>query len=198
MSQEILQDPADLLKQTRSSFSIQHDLTLFEKLTSNLKDLHDKITQVKSDNVSRIKQLQERLETTQLHVNKLTTERHSIQDHLNSLTTSRELVEISDELKDLEHQLCEMRSQIDSEMNQLVSMNFKLTDEMEIPKDLTVQANLLKLQLYRSFGLVVDLENNQALIKKRREIDGDIIDVIPLSDNTLSCFFRTKYIWDRL
>uniref|UniRef100_UPI0000D894C2 Hypothetical 24.6 kDa protein in ILV2-ADE17 intergenic region n=1 Tax=Saccharomyces cerevisiae TaxID=4932 RepID=UPI0000D894C2 len=54
--------------------------------------------------------------------------------------------------------------------------------------------NILKLKLYRSLGVILDLENDQVLINRKN--DGNI-DILPL-DNNLSDFYKTKYIWERL
>jgi kinetochore protein Spc24 len=68
--------------------------------------------------------------------------------------------------------------------------------ELEEQSAVTPEANenILKLKLYRSLGVILDLENDQVLINRKN--DGNI-DILPL-DNNLSDFYKTKYIWERL
>nr|7KDF_C Chain C, Spc24 [Saccharomyces cerevisiae] len=60
--------------------------------------------------------------------------------------------------------------------------------------DVIKEESEARLKLYRSLGVILDLENDQVLINRKN--DGNI-DILPL-DNNLSDFYKTKYIWERL
>lgn len=127
----------------------------------------------------------------------------------NEFGSKEELVSLLKDLDGLERNIVSLRSELDEKMkmyikdSEIVStadgseINPKMIEsELEDQNTITPEANenILKLKLYRSLGVILDLENNQVLINRKN--DGNI-DVLPLDDN-LSDYYKTKYIWERL
>lgn len=127
----------------------------------------------------------------------------------NEFGSKEELVNLLKDLDGLERNIVSLRSELDEKMKMYIKdsevvstaegseINPKVIEsELEDQKTITPEANenILKLKLYRSLGVILDLENNQVLIKRKN--DGNI-DVLPL-DDSLSDYYKTKYIWERL
>ena len=101
------------------------------------------------------------------------------------------------ELQALENKLVALRQEVDQGLQQLAEENVEIYEDhsveaFEVEESPERRSNILKVQLYRSLGIVLDSENNRALIHKAGSLD-----VVPL-ENVENSYYRTKYIWDRI
>ncbi|AET40490.1 kinetochore-associated Ndc80 complex subunit SPC24 Ecym_6094 [Eremothecium cymbalariae DBVPG len=201
---DVLENPAELLRQTRQNFSISHDLQLLSASEENLKRISHRTQQLQSKSAQELSFLQSQLNERSKAMDAIRATQASESQHLNTLMQSQELITLSKDLEQLENQIIEIRNELDQGMSQLlqssdISTASSIADiEKETQKALQspeVQTNLLKLQLFSSLGVLLDTEHNQALIERG---DNAGIDTITLEDSSLSPYFRTKYVWDRL
>ncbi|AAS53574.1 AFR203Cp [Eremothecium gossypii ATCC 10895] len=196
---DVLENPADLLRQTRENFSIAHDLQLLNATEENLRRLMQRTQQLEAKGAQELSELQAQQTERAQAAEAMRAEKETQAQHLQALTHSQDLVRLANELEELEQQLVSLRAELDEGMTQLLQTSEPTAafqgdaeHEQQSPE---VQTNLLKLQLYSSLGVTLDTEHNQALIERG---DAAGIDLIALEDDSLSPFFRTKYVWDRL
>lgn len=113
-----------------------------------------------------------------------------IEDHINQIIDINDGKDVfSNSNLDSEEEDVNGEAKEDDKSKQ--NVNTELDDEKLM--DPAVRANLLKLKLYRSLGVVIDSNTNQVFIEH-----GDSgVDVLSLDDD-YSEFYKTKFIWDRL
>lgn len=199
---QFLEDPSSLLQETRSNFSITNDTESLDRISSNLTQLQSTVKEKLVTKQRRVDQLQVEFEAFQSVVETLEDKRKGLMSDAEQQNKNDALLKLVDEMEKLEQELVTMRSELDQGMEQLIRgplANLETEDEEQNseqePEDLTLRANILKLKLYRSLGVILDTDNNQALIRQGN--DEFKLDVLPLEDD-LSDYFKTKYIWDRL
>lgn len=199
---QFLEDPSSLLQETRSNFSITNDTESLDRISSNLTQLQSTVKEKLVTKQRRVNQLQVDLEAFQSVVETLEDKRKGLMSDAEQQNKNDALLKLVDEMEKLEQELVTMRSELDQGMGQLIRgplADLETEDEEQNseqePEDLTLRANILKLKLYRSLGVILDTDNNQALIRQGN--DESKLDVLPLEDD-LSDYFKTKYIWDRL
>lgn len=199
---QFLEDPSSLLQETRSNFSITNDTESLDRISSNLTQLQSTVKEKLVTKQRRVDQLQVDFEAFQSVVETLEDKRKGLMSDAEQQNKNDALLKLVDEMEKLEQELVTMRSELDQGMGQLIRgplADLETEDEEQNseqePEDLTLRANILKLKLYRSLGVILDTDNNQALIRQGN--DESKLDVLPLEDD-LSDYFKTKYIWDRL
>lgn len=199
---QFLEDPSSLLQETRSNFSITNDTESLDRISSNLTQLQSTVKEKLVTKQRQVDQLQVDFETFQSVVETLEDKRKGLMSDAEQQNKNDALLKLVDEMEKLEQELVTMRSELDQGMGQLIRgplADLETEDEgqnsEQEPEDLTLRANILKLKLYRSLGVILDTDNNQALIRQGN--DESKLDVLPLEDD-LSDYFKTKYIWDRL
>lgn len=199
---QFLEDPSSLLQETRSNFSITNDTESLDRISSNLTQLQSTVKEKLVTKQRQVDQLQVDFETFQSVVETLEDKRKGLMSDAEQQNKNDALLKLVDEMEKLEQELVTMRSELDQGMGQLIRgplADLETEDEgqnsEQEPEDLTLRANILKLKLYHSLGVILDTDNNQALIRQGN--DESKLDVLPLEDD-LSDYFKTKYIWDRL
>lgn len=199
---QFLEDPSSLLQETRSNFSITNDTESLDRISSNLTQLQSTVKEKLVTKQRQVHQLQVDFETFQSVVETLEDKRKGLMSDAEQQSKNDALLKLVDEMEKLEQELVTMRSELDQGMGQLIrgpladlETEDKGQNSEQEPEDLTLRANILKLKLYRSLGVILDTDNNQALIRQGN--DESKLDVLPLEDD-LSDYFKTKYIWDRL
>lgn len=199
---QFLEDPSSLLQETRSNFSITNDTESLDRISSNLTQLQSTVKEKLVTKQRQVDQLQVDFETFQSIVETLEDKRKGLMSDAEQQNKNDALLKLVDEMEKLEQELVTMRSELDQGMGQLIrgpladlETEDKGQNSEQEPEDLTLRANILKLKLYRSLGVILDTDNNQALIRQGN--DESKLDVLPLEDD-LSDYFKTKYIWDRL
>lgn len=211
MSQKenMLESPAEFLKEVRESFNIQQDIDAMKRIRHDLDVIRDESeARITSENF-KVSESGKKLNTERINIAKLEGDLEYTNEVGNEFGSKEELVSLLKDLDGLERNIVSLRSELDEKMkmyikdSEIVStadgseINPKMIEsELEDQNTITPEANenILKLKLYRSLGVILDLENNQVLINRKN--DGNI-DVLPLDDN-LSDYYKTKYIWERL
>ncbi|SCW00698.1 LAFE_0C09978g1_1 [Lachancea fermentati] len=194
MSQEqLLEDAPNLIRETRSNFSISNDTELLVSIETNLSELQKLVHENINAREQEVEHLERTMGKSEGKVSLLRERFQEISSNLQQHEVQDSLLKLAQELEELEQKLVSMRSEMDRGMEKLVKSdsNRELEETLE-QQEPDSRANILKLQLYRSMGVILDTDNNQALVRK-----GDDVDVLPLNDE-LSDFFKTKYIWDRI
>lgn len=207
---ELLENPADLLKEVRENFMIEQDVNSLINIDRKIEEIQSRSQEELRSKKTDISKLHIQLDTSTSKVDALKTDLDRIKDESQELVGQNEVVDYVKELDELEQSIVSLRSQLDERIVHLVRSGRSSTggssldqspiavvidpeEEIEIINNPASRANLLKLKLYRSMGVVLDEDNNQVLI----EGNDNAIDVLPLNDD-ISDFFKTKFIWDRI
>lgn len=211
MSQKenLLESPVEFLKEVRESFNIQQDIDAMKRIRHDLDVIRDESeARITSENL-KVSESGKKLNAERINIAKLEGDLEYTNEVGNEFGSKEELVNLLKDLDGLERNIVSLRSELDEKMKMYIKdsevvstaegseINPKVIEsELEDQKTITPEANenILKLKLYRSLGVILDLENNQVLIKRKN--DGNI-DVLPL-DDSLSDYYKTKYIWERL
>lgn len=201
----LLENPADLLREVRENFIIEQDVESLAAIDEKANQIKIKSQDELRRNKMEISNMEMQLKSSETKVNSLMKELAQVKDESQDLMGKNDLLSFVQELDELEQSVVQLRSDLDQRIVKLVHKNSppvadeaseQLIDEEERKdtlQDPVARANILKLKLYRSLGLVIDDVNSQVFIEKN---DSEI-DTLPL-DNDLSDYFRTKYIWDRI
>ncbi|CAI4048333.1 kinetochore-associated Ndc80 complex subunit SPC24 SKDI_13G2470 [Saccharomyces kudriavzevii IFO 1802] len=211
MSQKenLLDSPVEFLKEVRESFNIQQDVDAMRRIRHDLDIIREESEAKIADEKSTVSESNRKLNAERINVAKLEGDLEYTNEEGNEFGSRDDLVKLFKDLDGLERNIVSLRSELDEKMklyikdSEIVStsdgseINPRMIEsEMEDQSGITSEANenILKLKLYRSLGVILDLENNQVLISRKN--DGNI-DVLPL-DDSLSDYYKTKYIWERL
>lgn len=209
----LLENPAELLREVRENFIIEQDVDTLAAIDEKASQIKTKSRNELRKNQLRISELDTQLKSREDRIAVLMKELAQVKDESQSLVGENNLLGFVKELDDLEQSVVQLRSALDKKIVTLVKGNRasssptagelfdsppaeELIDEEERKdtlQDPEARANLLKLKLYRSLGLVIDDVNSQVFIEK----ENSEIDMLPLN-NEFSDFFMTKYIWDRI
>ncbi|KAM3163408.1 Kinetochore-associated Ndc80 complex subunit spc24 [Lachancea thermotolerans] len=197
MSEEaLIENPSNLIRETRTNFSIVNDTEALSNISKNLNELQ-RIVKEKLDRKSNeLSQSESALEKNEARLDTLRRARTESGSGQLQGGSSEDVLEMARELESLERRLVELRQEVDRGLEQLIEKNADDSKVQELEESQTEdpehRTNVLKIQLYRSLGVVLDADNNRALISK----DGTL-DVVPV-DGDASAYFRTKYLWDRI
>ncbi|QLL30541.1 hypothetical protein HG536_0A03590 [Torulaspora globosa] len=203
----LLENPADLLRQVRENFIIEQDVESLAAIDEKASQIKAKSQEELRRSKMEISNLELQLKSKETRIGVLVNELAQVKDESQDLMGKNDLLSFVKQLDELEQSVVQLRSELDERIVTLVKGQRSSTTASEQPsgeliddeerkdilRDTVARANILKLKLYRSLGLVIDDANGQVFIEK----DNSEIDTLPL-DNDLSDFFRTKYIWDRI
>lgn len=197
-SNELLENPAELLRDVRENFIIQQDVDSIANIDGKIEEIRslsqDKLKTKEAD----IRSLDSQLEKDKLLIDELTLKLNTFREESLELASQRQVVDYVKELDDLEQSIVLMRGQLDEKIVQLVKdsrdqQTKEFPEESVILSDPVARANILKLKLYRSLGVTIDEDNGQALIRGQ----GNDVDILPL-DSDFSDFFKTKFVWEKI
>ncbi|CAI5022828.1 AVN_HP_G0063630.mRNA.1.CDS.1 [Saccharomyces cerevisiae] len=193
MSQKdnLLDNPVEFLKEVRESFDIQQDVDAMKRIRQDLDVIKEESEARISKEHSKVSESNKKLNAERINVAKLEGDLEYTNEESNEFGSKDELVKLLKDLDGLERNIVGISTPNGSKIKAKV-----IEPELEEQSAVTPEANenILKLKLYRSLGVILDLENDQVLINRKN--DGNI-DILPL-DNNLSDFYKTKYIWERL
>lgn len=211
-SNDILENPAELLREVRESFIIDQDIESLLNIDGKMEQIRARSQDKLRDKKTEISRLEMQLRASESRVQSLSQDLNQIKGESQDLVGQSDVVDFVKELDTLEQSIVDLRSDLDVrvtkfvEGNRATSSDEPLFDQQvssekaldkqaqsEMLLDPEAKANLLKLKLYRSLLIFIDDVNNQVMI----EGNENEINTLPLDDD-LSDFFRTKYIWDRM
>ncbi|EJS44227.1 spc24p [Saccharomyces arboricola H-6] len=211
MSQKesLLDGPVEFLKEVRESFNIQQDVDALKRIRHDLDVIREKSEAKIAEESSKVSESRKKLNAERIDVAKLEGDLEYTKEEGNEFGSKEDLINLLNDLDGLERNIVSLRTELDEKMKMYIKdseiissangseinpkmIESELGDQNAITPD--ANENILKLKLYRSMGVILDLENNQVLIN--RKSDGNI-DVLPL-DDSLSDYYKTKYIWERL
>lgn len=214
MNQDLLENPAELLREVRDNFIIQGDVESIGNIDRKINEIRKKTQDHNRDTRIEITKLGVQVETKNSKIEELEVDLGRIKEDSQELVDENEIIDYVNELDDLEKNIVSLRSQLDERIVKYVkeersiskealldetdkplneTLNIEEKDAIEIMSHPIVRANILKLKLYRSMGVIIDEDNNQVLI----ETVENKVDALPLDDD-ISDFFKTKYIWERI
>ncbi|AQZ16140.1 SPC24 (YMR117C) [Zygosaccharomyces parabailii] len=195
---ELLENPAELLREVRENFMIQQDVDSIANIDDKINQIHSKsLAKLKAKNID-VQSLHSQYEKERKLVDELSLESDKFRQESQELASQRQVVDYVKELDELEQSIVLMRGQLDEKIIQLVrdsrdQEKKEFPEESMILSDPIAKANILKLKLYRSMGVVVDEEKGQVLIKGNE----NEVNILPI-DNDFSDFFKTKFIWEKI
>lgn len=195
---ELLENPAELLREVRENFMIQQDVESIANIDDKINQIHSKcLAKLKAKNIN-IQSLDSQYEKERTLVDELSLELDKFRRESQELASQKQVVDYVKELDDLEQSIVLMRGQLDEKIIKLVrdsrdQEKEEFPEESMILSDPIAKANILKLKLYRSMGVVVDEEKGQVLIKGNE----NEVNILPI-DNDYSDFFKTKFIWEKI
>ncbi|CDF88982.1 ZYBA0S03-06414g1_1 [Zygosaccharomyces bailii CLIB 213] len=195
---ELLENPAELLREVRENFMIQQDVDSIANIDDKINQIHSKsLAKLKAKNID-VQSLHSQYEKERKLVDELSLESDKFRQESQELASQRQVVDYVKELDELEQSIVLMRGQLDEKIIQLVrdsrdQKKKEFPEESMILSDPIAKANILKLKLYRSMGVVVDEEKGQVLIKGNE----NEVNILPI-DNDFSDFFKTKFIWEKI
>lgn len=156
----------------------------------------------------KIRLLKDRVDDQRKQLSILTDEISNLQRETNSVIEQDKLVRLVTELDDMERENLHLKNRNDTRVNELAStFNRDHPDSNVIgsiiDQDETIEtkkilenpvskANILKLKLFRSLGMILDEKKQQVFIE-----GNDKLDVLMLNEG-YSDYFKTKYIWERI
>ncbi|AQZ17767.1 SPC24 (YMR117C) [Zygosaccharomyces parabailii] len=195
---ELLENPAELLRDVRENFMIQQDVDSIANIDDKINQIHSKsLAKLKAKNAD-VQSLDSQYEKKRTLVDELSLELDKFRQESEKLANQKQVVDYVKELDDLEQSIVLMRGQLDEKIIKLVR-DSRDQEEREFPEESMIlsdpiaKANILKLKLYRSMGVVVDEEKGQVLIKGNE----NEVNILPI-DNDFSDFFKTKFIWEKI
>lgn len=203
----LLENPADLLREVRESFIIDHDVESLLTIDGKMEQIRTKSQEKLRDKKLEISRLETQLQNSESRVNSLSKDLNQIKDESQDLVSNNDVVDFVKELDELEQSIVDLRSNLGEKVAKFVqgsetssngqSLISEETLNKEVQSDILqdpeARADLLKLKLYRSLQIFIDDVNHQVMI----EGNDNEINTLTLDDD-LSDYFRTKYIWDRM
>lgn len=198
MSKEpLIEDPPSLIRETRANFSIVNDTEALGNIDKNLNELQRLVQEKVSRKNIEVSQSEAALRKSEARLAVLRRTRDESDTTIISEAGPNDIMQTVQELQALENKLVALRQEVDQGLQQLAEENVEIYEDhsveaFEVEESPERRSNILKVQLYRSLGIVLDSENNRALIHKAGSLD-----VVPL-ENVENSYYRTKYIWDRI
>lgn len=208
---EILKDPAELLRETKEAFTIQDDINALIVINEKLKSIKQKSGELLDNKSDKVTKLSGKLSSLNKKIDDLNIQLSQTQEESKNFEKNDRMEDFEKELQALEAENNELKTTIDDKISHFVEQSqgssSPLTsslptsqmdkeideEERELLKDPNVRANILKLKLFRSLGVILDSANKQVFI----EGNDNKIDVLSL-DEDYSDYFKTKYIWDKI
>lgn len=193
----------ELLKRTSDEFSEADDVPYVYEMDGNIDKLETRLKTQLEQSRDNVAKLEGNLLDTERSLNDL---RELMKDATEEATIMRrndKVVSVVDELEKLEMEINQLNSEIEEKVTRLAEDDSKenwhaeidvINKEIEQEYDPIFAANILKLKLYRSLGVRLDIGNGQILIQDK---GSGRIDSLPL-ESDLTDHFKVKYIWDRI
>ncbi|QPG73761.1 hypothetical protein FOA43_001075 [Brettanomyces nanus] len=186
------------ITETNSGFDIQNDLNLLDSIANNIQQL-DTLRQTD-------------IEARRAKNNKLTKQLSTLSASINQLKGSNKMKTAQKQLIDLENQMfhiagnlttfnMELNSlkltynqelkRLDELENQLQEMknSFELSEDIEVAE----RAKMIKLKLYESLGMKLDIQNKQVMVLNKRKNKSGVLKLENYSE-----YFISNYIWDNI
>ena len=196
-TEEIVQ----MMQEASAEFAEADDVSFLDKMNSNIAQLEQQLREQMDESRQNIAKLEINLIDTEKSIGSLRELMKDATDEATIIKGSDKLNNLIDELQATENEIQMMNSEIEKKVSKLVEDEDNTSSEYEmISKELEQEydpvfaSNILKLKLYRSLGVRLDLDNNQILIQNK---ELGTIDTLPLEDE-LTEFFKVKYIWSRI
>ncbi|SMN19171.1 similar to Saccharomyces cerevisiae YMR117C SPC24 Component of the evolutionarily conserved kinetochore-associated Ndc80 complex (Ndc80p-Nuf2p-Spc24p-Spc25p) [Maudiozyma saulgeensis] len=206
------------LSQSISSVATLRETFNTNNVRSSLNEIMDATTGIEQENEKYLEEEEEILLQLKNKVNKqketvesLNKELLKLKEDTDTILQQDKLVDLVSELDIIEKKNLQLKNDNDKRINELAiqynaeadntkhpidTINLIDRDENEETKkmleDPVSRANILKLKLFRSLGVVIDVKAEQVFIE-----ESDKIDVLMLNDG-YSNYFKTKYIWERI
>ncbi|CEP63583.1 kinetochore-associated Ndc80 complex subunit SPC24 LALA0_S08e05908g [Lachancea lanzarotensis] len=197
--EQLLDDPVGLIRETRNNFSLVNDAESLLNITQKIDELQRLVQEKVETRVEEMKLVESQARKTENRLEVLQqTQLASNKDGNGSSDSRDDADELAHELEALETRLVAMREKVDMGLKELAhdagghELDLQLLQEAIPTTDRTHKASILKIQVFRSLGLVLDLPNRKALLNK-----AGTLDVVSLDDSA-SEFYRTKYLWERM
>ncbi|SCV00485.1 LAMI_0G05380g1_1 [Lachancea mirantina] len=194
---QLLDDPAGLIRETRQNFSISGDLNSLSSIEKSLKQLREFVQEQLEQKTGEVDHLASMASKSESRISLLDSELAEVAGTELNGGKKEELDEIKKELEKLEVKLRASKTELDAKMQELVKEDTQRVEIGNSSDNADVRLEILKLQLYRSLGVNLDIKNRQALIQRPDGQGTDGVDFLPL-DGELSEFFKTKFVWDRI
>ena len=196
---ELVENPADLLREVRENFIIQQDVDSLETIDKQVTRLSDLAKEKLNSNRIEISKYSSQLESQNLNLSTLNENLNRVKQESEQFVPQEELDRNLKDLEQLETRAKDLRKEMDLKILKLVKIEKTIEEATTIEEtiddlnDPITKANILKLKMYRSMGVIADTDNNQILI----DMGNGELDILPL-DNNLSGYFITKYIWGKM
>ncbi|CAD1782417.1 similar to Saccharomyces cerevisiae YMR117C SPC24 Component of the evolutionarily conserved kinetochore-associated Ndc80 complex (Ndc80p-Nuf2p-Spc24p-Spc25p) [Maudiozyma barnettii] len=206
------------LSQSISSIAAQREKFNTNNVQSSLNEIMDATVGIEQENEKYLKEeeetlfkLQKKVKEQQETVESLNRELLKLKEDTDSILQQDKLMDLVAELDFIEKKNLQVKNSNDKRINELAdqynkdgehsqtpidTINLIDRDENEaaqkILEDPVSRANILKLKLFRSLGVVIDVKAEQVFIE-----ESDKLDVLMLNEG-YSNYFKTKYIWERI
>jgi len=206
------------LSQSISSIAAQREKFNTNNVQSSLNVIMVATVGIEQENEKYLKEeeetlfkLQKKVKEQQETVESLNRELLKLKEDTDSILQQDKLMDLVAELDFIEKKNLQVKNSNDKRINELAdqynkdgensqtpidTINLIDRDENEaaqkILEDPVSRANILKLKLFRSLGVVIDVKAEQVFIE-----ESDKLDVLMLNEG-YSNYFKTKYIWERI
>lgn len=194
----------ELLKQASEEYTAADDVSYIHEMNKNIDKLESQLKTQLEESRGNLAKLENDLIDTEQSLGDLRELMKDATEEATIMRRSDKVVTVVDELEKLEQEVNKLNLEIEEKVTKLANdNNYRdngnaeidvINKEMEQEYDPIFAANILKLKLYRSLGVRLDIENNQVLIQNK---GSGRIDTLPL-ESDLTEHFKVKYIWDRI
>lgn len=191
------ENPADLLRETIEGCDIETDLDTIDRISENLAKLQNERELKIGTKQEELKQLSIKLTNKENLINEImnSSNRKKILDEMNR----NEIIEfeINKNLKNL----TSLKQNFSNELSLLIDQFNKLEkeivefNELIINENNEVDSNLLKLIIYKKFGIKLNLNDKKVIIFNKKL---NLTDILDYDDEKLSNYFISNFIWERL
>ena len=220
-----MQDLITSLRNCRETLQSNATGTALSVLDTAYENIEKETTSFLHTKQQELAELQQRLTNELDTSNTLKRELSEIQNSPGASHENSKLSTYVKELQLLEEEIAELRKQNNDKVNNLVETpdipeqrlkkeeayppGYPIQSKGEVEEDLPMQevlddpkarANILKLELFRSLGVIINPKSNQALV-----CGSEHVDILPLIDrehggsSSLSLNnSKTQYIWERI
>ncbi|CCE64120.1 hypothetical protein TPHA_0G02820 [Tetrapisispora phaffii CBS 4417] len=197
---EMLENPTELLKNLQELFLVEHDVKSLEKIDTSINRLTELTKEKLNSNHIEISKQTSVLDKGNIDISALRDQLERAQDESDQYKSANAMETKIQELERLEAEVKRIREDLNEKVSTLVKLDKEIANEVNFDDkssmnsdDPITKANILKLKLYRSMGVIVDSVNNQILINQE---NGEI-DILPI-ENEYSDYFVTKHIWSKI
>ncbi|KAH3899701.1 kinetochore-associated Ndc80 complex subunit SPC24 SCDLUD_003986 [Saccharomycodes ludwigii] len=193
MTVSTIKEATELLRET--TFTLNRDTktaapSSIRKIKESLESLHDTFDQNIQLKTGQLVNLNEKYNDLSDNI-KVLNDKH-ITNEKKCLDIDREIDQVTKNINILQNDIMILRNKLDADLKEYVENtdNTNGSDIHNLDKDTT---NFLKLQLFKSLGLLIDLEKHQLFIKENEVYNYEDEDT-----SNKSNFMKAKYIWDKL